>query len=340
MRIITPRSATSLAALTAVAVLALAACAGQSSNSSVAQSSTSGAAGSSAASAGAASAGGSSSGGGSSAAPSGSTAGSLPAEVIGTTFVATQVTGQYTIVPGSTISLTFENGTLAARAGCNNMFGPYTVNGDVLTVAQMGSTMMACDPDLMKQDQWLSAFLASGPTWTYDGGTLQLTNGTDTMQLNAALSAAAAVPGVGWKLVGLISQSGSTVSAVDPSLSPWIEFDSSTVTINTSCNTGTGKAEIGDETITFGPIAMTLRACTSPSSDVEEAMTAVLQGVTNYTVTSDPSAVLLVIMSPDGTTGLQFQADPSVGTSATSGAVSSGNVSSPAMSSGNVSSGG
>ncbi len=332
MRIIKPRSATSLAALTAVAVLALAACAGQSSSSSGAQSSAGGSAGSSAASAGAPSADGSSaSGTGSAAAASGSTAGgagSLPADVIGSTFVATQVTGQYTIVPGSTISLTFENGTLAARAGCNNMFGPFTVEADVLTVSQMGSTMMACDPDLMKQDQWLSAFLASGPTWTYDGGTLQLTNGTDTMQLNAALSAAAAVPGVGWKLVGLISQSGSTVSAVDPSLSPWIEFDGSTVTLDTSCNSGSGSAEIADETITFGPIAMTMRACLPPSSDVEDAMTAVLQGVTNYAVTDDPSGVLLVIMSADGKTGLQFIADPSVGTSATSGAVSSGNVSS------------
>ena len=339
MKIALPRRSLQLGALAAVAVLALAACAGQAGSSSGGQTSAGGATGaassgqSAAASSGAASAGGSVSAGSSGTA---SSASGLPAAVIGQTFVASQVTGTYAIVPGSTISLTFEQKTLAARAGCNNMFGPYMVSGDVLKVAQMGSTMMACDPALMKQDAWLSAFLASGPTWTYDGGTLQLTNGTDTMQLTAALTGAAAVPGVGWKLVGLISKSGSSVSAVDASLSPWIEFQGSTVTINTSCNTGSGPAQIGDTTITFGPIAMTLRACLSPSSDVEEAMTSVLQGVTHYTVTDDPSGVLLEIMSTDGSTGLEFQADPSVGTSPVA---TSGNVSSP-QSTGNVSSGG
>ncbi len=332
MRITMRGAALKFAAVTAVAALALAGCASQSNTSSGASSAgsqgsgaqTSGsgsAAGRSAASGSAP--GGSSSGTGSSgsASPGG---GSLPPEVLGATFVATQVTGTYAIVPGSTISLTFEDKSVAARAGCNNMFGPYLVNGNVLTVSQMGSTMMACDPSLMTQDTWLSEFLASGPTWTYDGGTLQLTNGTDTMQLTEALSGAAAVPGVGWKLVGLISKSGSTVSAVDPSLSPWIEFDGSSVTVNTSCNTGSGSAEIADTTITFGPIALTQRGCPAPSSDVEDAMTSVLQGVTDYTVTDDPSGVLLVIMSEDGSQGLQFQADPSVGTSATSAAVSSG----------------
>ena len=341
-----PGRALRVATLAAVALLALAACAGQSGGSSGGQSSGS------AASSGQVSAGESSDGGStgtSAAAASGSTgarsgsaagAGGLPAEVLGATFVATEVTGQYSMVPGSTISLTLEDTTVAARAGCNNIFGPYTVEGDVLKVAQMGSTMMACDPALMKQDQWLSTFLASGPRWTYDGGSLQLSNGTDTMQLTEALSGAGAVPGVGWKLVGLISKSGSTVSSVDAGLSPWIEFDGSTVTLNTSCNSGSGKAEIGDTTITFGPITLTQRACMPPSSDVEDAMTAVLQGVTNYTVTDDPSGVLLVIMSEDGTTGLQFAADPSVGTAASAGAVSPGAVSSGAVSSGNVSSDG
>jgi heat shock protein HslJ len=342
MKVSMPGRAVRVATLAAVALLALAACASQSGSSSSGPSSGGSTPASGQAPSGGSFASGSAAASGAAGAASGSAAATsgLPAEVLGATFVATQVGGQYSIVPGSTISLTFEDKTLAARAGCNNMFGPYTVDGNVLKVAQMGSTMMACDPALMKQDQWLSTFLASSPTWTYDGGTLQLTNGTDTMQLTEALPGSAAVQGVGWKLDGLISKSGSTVSAVDPGVTAWIEFQGSTVTVDNSCNTGSGAAEIGDTTITFGPIAMTLRACTSPNSDVQEAMTAVLQGVTNYTVTDDPSGVLLVIMSADGTTGLQFQADPSVGTSATSGGTSSGIVSSGPLSSGAVSSGG
>ncbi len=338
MRISMGSARLQFAAVTAVASLALAGCASAATSSTDGQSSAGAAASASSSvrqsgpSAGPASgsgaAGNAPSGSARSSSPSAGGSG-LPPEVIGATFVATQVTGKYSMVPGSTISLTLEKGTLAARAGCNNMFGPYTVAGDVLTASKMGSTMMACDPALMQQDTWLSGFLASGPTWTYSGGTLQLSNGTDTMQLTEALTGAGAVPGVGWKLVGLIA--GSTVSSVDPSLSPWIEFDGKTVTIDTSCNSGGGNAEIGDTTITFGPLAVTTRGCEPPSSDVDKAMTSVLQGVTNYTVADDASAVLLVIMSEAGSEGLQFQADPCVGTPplGTSAAASSAVGSSP-----------
>jgi len=234
-------------------------------------------------------------------------------DLTGKTLVAKEVTGTYTIVPGSTISITFENGSLAARAGCNNMFGQYTVTGNVLNAPQLASTMMACDEALMKQDTWLAAFLASSPTWTYSGGTLTLTNGTDTIALTEAPTGAAVLEDTGWKLVGLISQSGSTVSAIDPSVIAWLRFADGQVLVNAACNSGSGTAQITDTTITFGPIAMTLRACVGPTQDVEQAMNAVLQGTTTYTVKDDPSGTLLTIMAADGKSGLQLTADASIG---------------------------
>jgi len=234
-------------------------------------------------------------------------------DLTGKTLVAKEVTGSYTIVPGSTISITFQNGSLAARAGCNNMFGQYTVSGNVLNAPQLASTMMACDEALMKQDTWLAAFLASSPTWTYSSGTLTLTNGTDTIALTEAPTGAAVLEDTGWKLVGLISQSGSTVSAIDPSVIAWLRFADGQVLVNAACNSGSGTAQITDTTITFGPIAMTLRACVGPTEDVEQAMNAVLQGTTTYTVKDDPSGTLLTIMAADGKTGLQLTADASIG---------------------------
>ena len=246
----------------------------------------------------------------------GSGAAGTAADLTGKTLVAKEVTGSYTIVPGSTISITFENGTLAARAGCNNLFGQYTVSGDVLNAPQLASTMMACDEALMNQDTWLAAFLASSPTWTYSGGTLTLTNGTDTIALTEAPTGAAVLEDTGWKLVGLISQSGSTVSAIDPTVTAWLRFADGQVLVNAACNSGSGTAKITDTTITFGPIAMTMRACVGPTQDVEQAMNAVLQGTTTYTVKDDPSGALLTIMAADGETGLQLTADASVGADA------------------------
>ena len=246
----------------------------------------------------------------------GSGAAGTAADLAGKTLVAKEVTGSYAIVPGSTISLTFQNGSLAARAGCNNMFGQYTVSGNVLNAPQLASTMMACDEALMNQDTWLAAFLASSPTWTYSGGTLTLTNGTDTIALTEAPTGSAVLEDTGWKLVGLISQSGSTVSAIDPTVTAWLRFADGQVLVNAACNSGSGTAKITDTTITFGPIAMTMRACVGPTQDVEQAMNAVLQGTTTYTVKDDPSGALLTIMAADGETGLQLTADASVGADA------------------------
>ena len=295
-------------AAAAVALLgALSACAGDS---------TPAAGSGSTASSGSATGSASGNAGSASSAASGSGTAGAASDLTGKTLVAEEVTGSYTIVPGSTISITFENGTLAARAGCNNMFGQYTVSGNALNAPQLASTMMACEEALMKQDAWLAAFLASSPTLTYSGGTLTLTNGTDTIALTEAPTGAAVLEDTGWKLVGLISQSGSTVSAVDPSVIAWLRFADGQVLVNASCNSGSGSAQITDTTITFGPIAMTIRACIGPTQDVEQAMGAVLQGTTTYTVKDDPSDALLTIMAADGKTGLQLTADAAVGADA------------------------
>ncbi len=227
------------------------------------------------------------------------------------------MTGSHTIAPDSQISLTLAaDGTLSARAGCNSMSGKYVVTNDVLLSPLQASTMMACDQALMDQDTWFSAFLSSKPTLKYADGILTLSNGTDTIVFAAAPSGAAAVEGTGWKLTDLISVSGSTVAAVDPTLTAWIRFNAGEVVFNNSCNTGGGSAEIGDTDITFGPLRSTLIFCDGASGALETVMNAVLQGVTPYTVTTDPSGTRLRIMSTDGVTGLGFVADPTVGVDA------------------------
>lgn len=234
----------------------------------------------------------------------------------GLTFVASEVTGSYTVAPGSTITLVFNiDGTLSARGGCNNMSGDFTVRGGTLTVATMASTMMACEQALMDQDTWLAAFLASSPTWTYADSALTLTNGTDTMVMTAPVAGPAAVDATGWKVVGLITKTAdaNSVSAVDPSLDAWIRFSAGQAVVNTSCNTGSGIAEVGGTSIIWGPLATTLKACDGPSGSTEQAMLAVLQGETNYSLTDDPSGTLMVIMSADDTQGLQLTSDLTVG---------------------------
>jgi heat shock protein HslJ len=212
------------------------------------------------------------------------------------------------------------------------MFGQYTITGGVLSAPQLASTLMACDDALMAQDTWLAAFLASSPSWTYANGTLTLTNGTDTIAMTKAPSGAEALEATGWKLVGLNSKTATanTTTAVDPTLTAWVRFNGSEVAYNTSCNVGGGSAQVADDTITFGALRSTLVFCDGASGQTELAMNAVMQGTTTYKITDDPSGALLTITSPDGASGLQFTADPSVGADAFSTAApSAGATSSP-----------
>lgn len=103
-------------------------------------------------------------------------------ELSGKSFTATEVTG-HALVDGSELVLEFEGDMIAVQAGCNNMNGGYTFDGATLEVPMLAGTMMACEPELMDQDQWVSAFLAAGPDAEVAGDTLTLASGETTIVL-------------------------------------------------------------------------------------------------------------------------------------------------------------
>ena len=110
--------------------------------------------------------------------------GSEGADLAGRTFTSTEVRG-HELAPGSTITLTFEEGRISANGGCNTLNGSATWEGDTLEVAEpLASTMMACDEALMEQDQWLSEYLTSSPALEVDGDTLTLGDDTTGITLS------------------------------------------------------------------------------------------------------------------------------------------------------------
>ena len=101
-----------------------------------------------------------------------------PLDLEGKTFTATEVSG-WVPVTGTTIELTFEDGRVAAQAGCNTLTGGATwTDQQLLLEGPMASTMMACERGLEAQDQWLLSLLESDPRLSLDGGTLVV--GTDS----------------------------------------------------------------------------------------------------------------------------------------------------------------
>ena len=105
------------------------------------------------------------------------------ADLAGRTFTATEVRG-HDLVEGSTVTLAFEENAISAQAGCNTLNGGASWDGGTLDVQEpMASTLMACEEDLMAQDQWLASFLTSSPAFEVDGNVLTLDDDTTRMTL-------------------------------------------------------------------------------------------------------------------------------------------------------------
>lgn len=208
------------------------------------------------------------------------------ADLSGSTYLSTGATG-HDLAPGSTIRLTFEDTRVSANAGCNQMNGEYEIVDGALKVGPMAMTEMACDQPLMDQDAWLAAFL-DGATVALDGTTLTLTKEGTTLTLEDEEVANPDRPLVGthWVVTGVVS--ADAVSSVPAGAVAGLQFDATSVAVQTGCNSGSGGYESTDSTITFGPIAMTLRMCVEDGvAELEQAVTTVLQGETTYTIDAD-----------------------------------------------------
>jgi heat shock protein HslJ len=222
----------------------------------------------------------------------------------GRSFVSTQVDG-HELVPDSVVRLTFEDGSLSINAGCNTMFGAYTVDGDVLSVPMMAMTEMACDPALMEQDTWISGLISNGPTVTVDGDTLTIA-GPDaqvlTFQDTEVAEPDQPLEGTRWVVDGLLANEG--VSTVPIGAEASITITDGTAAVEAGCNTGSATVTVTDSTITFGPLMLTRMACPQPQMDLENAVVAVLTGDVAYMI--DSSTLQLRRTTDAGEIGLNL----------------------------------
>jgi heat shock protein HslJ len=220
--------------------------------------------------------------------PSTPPAGGAPAtreDLDARTFIVTGADG-YTVVAGSEIAITFEDGRIAISAGCNQMSGGYELADGILAVGAMMQTEMACDEPLMAQDTFIGGFV-NGATATIDGDVLTLANDGVTLTATDKTVARPDLPveGTTWTIDGLIS--AQAVSSMPAGVTASLVFEDGQVSVAAGCNTGSGSAEVGETAITFGPIATTRMACEDAAMEVEAHVLQVLQGDVAYEIDSD-----------------------------------------------------
>ena len=245
---------------------------------------------------------------GSSGSDGSTSSGSAPtsAELDGNVFASTSVDG-HDLVSGSTVQLTFEDGSLSANAGCNTMNAPYDVtDGTLAWTGPAAGTLIGCPDDLAAQDTWLSDLLQKGVEATLEGDDLTLVSGDVTLHLQreakASTDPAAELMGKTWTVTEIIT--GKSVAALPSGASaPTLDIAADgTVQLYTGCNRGHTKVTADGATVRFEPAGITRMACPPPASEIEQSVLQALEG--DVAVTVDGSTATLT----NGRHGLVMQA--------------------------------
>ena len=228
----------------------------------------------------------------------------IEATIDGRTYLSTESTG-HQVVDGSRIRLSFEQGVLHADAGCNQMTTTYRFEAaDVLRVDSFATTEMACDQLLMDQDVWLARFLQGSPTLVATGDELVITGAeSETLTLLDRVVADPDRPieGTEWVVESIVT--ADSVETLPVGVTAGLTITDGTAAIRSGCNTGSASVEIGEETLTFGPIALTAMACGPDETAVEEHVLAVLDGEVASSVTAS------VLSLRNGDIGLDLRAN-------------------------------
>jgi heat shock protein HslJ len=100
--------------------------------------------------------------------------GSQSADLNGTSWTLTRLNSQ-PVVEGTAPGLRFAEGQVSGSGSCNGFGGEYTQSGDKLTFGPLMSTLMACMPqEIMEQESAYFAALSATASFHVDGGILSL----------------------------------------------------------------------------------------------------------------------------------------------------------------------
>lgn len=225
------------------------------------------------------------------------------ADLYGKTFLSTKVTvdgKNHALVEGTRISLSFEKNKLSALAGCNGVGGDLKLVNGVIDLKPGPSTLMACDPALMKQSDWFAKILTSKPAWKFDDGTLTITSNQTVLTF---LDKKQAMPDIGledsrWTLESIIT--GETVSTSAGAQKAYLEFRDGKVSGTDGCNALGGPAKVSNGKVVLGDITTTLKACPD-GADIQTAFGKVL---TKGTLTVVIDADRATLTTADGKNGI------------------------------------
>jgi heat shock protein HslJ len=157
------------------------------------------------------------------------------------------------------LTLTFDNGRVSGRSGCNNFTGSYTAHDNNIKIGTMASTRMACAHDVMVQEQQFLKALGSVVRWNIQGNELDMHRADDQRALTATQGPAPELSGT-WTVTGF---NNGREAVVSPILNTHLTlaFENGRVSGRAGCNTFTATFTTEGNSIKIGRAAVTQKMC-------------------------------------------------------------------------------
>lgn len=212
-------------------------------------------------------------------------------QFVGRTYVSTDVSegGQpKELMPGTQLSLTFGEDGIGASAGCNSMSASGGIQDGVLVLGDLMSTEMACDPDLMAQEQWWVGLLVSQPRAEVGDRALTLTAGDRAVTMVSAETIPdEPLAGTQWRLDTILQH--DTASSVPAGTTATLVVKGSTLSVTVGdCRDTESPVEVAPSVLTVDPAAFGPSTCADGAAFVDQAVRAVFgAGDVPYVIEGD-----------------------------------------------------
>jgi heat shock protein HslJ len=208
---------------------------------------------------------------------------------------------------GARLTLDFDvTGGAGGTAGCNSYFASVAFTDDGVAITGIGSTEMACEPEVMDREMRFLTALGRAAAVARDGDrlTLAAADGSASIDLVPFIPEAdRPLAGTGWQLTTIID--GDAASSILSGTTPTLAVDdlAGRISGNAGCNTFFGPATFTESGVTVGAIGATKMACDKAVMDQEALFLEVL----GTAVTWEIDGATLRLAAADGR-ALEFSA--------------------------------
>ncbi len=188
-------------------------------------------------------------------------------------------------LPNVTATLEFKAGRATGKGSCNNYFTSYTQADDQLTFTGVGSTRMACQPDVMAQETAFFNALNTTASFAITGEQLNLRDKVGKVLATFDRNIPLSLSGREWRMMFVNNGKGGAVSAVIGSEVTATFGDDGNVSGNGGCNGYSATYNVEGDALKIEAAISTLKACADNEvTQQEQQFFAALTNVTTYRI--------------------------------------------------------